>query len=102
MTTAGNVLRAPEVDVDSVAVGLDQASGTEEDLGVVGTELNDQGTVRWMGMPLIRAVFWARGGFGEELCVKHWREAELGAVPSRECTPWKLGLVDHGGEDVAG
>lgn len=44
-TSSRNVLRAPQIDVDSIAVLLDDFGGAEEILGIIGAKLHYQWSI---------------------------------------------------------
>ena len=90
---ACDALGAAQVDVNRVAIVLNEFSRLEQVLGVVGAELDEEGPVLGLGVEVLLPVL----GVGREnLRVEHGRVAELGAVVPGEHPEGQLGLIDHG------
>ena len=84
--TAGNLLWAATVEVDSRAAMLDVLRGREQHFGLVAGELDHEGIVLVRGLPFERtnhcpAVVLA---LGKLVRGHHWREAHVAAVPAAE------------------
>lgn len=90
-------MRTAKVDVNGIAIVLDKLSCGEEDVRVVGAELDCQRPVLRARLEHHSAIFDVSG---EKACMEHWSVAQLGAISACQHPVGQLGLVHHGSHNV--
>eukprot|EP00037_Helgoeca_nana_P025592 m.282812 g.282812 ORF g.282812 m.282812 type:complete len:596 (+) comp26995_c0_seq1:262-2049(+) len=88
-----NPLRAPKVEVDGIALGLNQPTRREQGLRIVPAKVRHKRTVLRAGVELRRAVPLIGDVFFR---VHHRSVAQVGAVPTAEQSEGELAATDHG------
>jgi hypothetical protein len=92
-----DALRAAEVEIDGVALVLDEEGGDEEGGRIIGGKVGDQRPVGGARLELARAVL----GVGRELFAHHHRRVgEVGAVAAAQQPEGELRAADHGRENA--
>lgn len=90
-------MRTAKIDVDRIAIVFDKFGCGEEDVGVVGAELDCQRSVFCARLEHHPAVFDVSG---EKSGVEHWRVAQLGAISACQHPVGQFRLVHHGSYKV--
>mmetsp|Transcript_19496 Transcript_19496/g.54362 ORF Transcript_19496/g.54362 Transcript_19496/m.54362 type:complete len:242 (+) Transcript_19496:1730-2455(+) len=98
MPRVGCPLRASEIQVDGVAVGLGESGGGREFVWIVGGKVADQRPIKGSRLEFGAAVFF---GSSELFRDHHGRVDQLGSVLAAEEPKGKLGGAHHGCDNVA-